>query len=405
MNGRRAVVNVLVWVLLPGLVAAGEPFRFPEARHGKAELKYCNGLPVLVVEGTPEEIGEQIAALLAKPAARLLNYPKEVLTHFATPAGAAVMWPTFVKQGNQLLNNFPADYRAEFETAVKVGGIDRELLMVGNTAFDLKHLFAGLFGCSALLVESERSVTGKPLFGRNMDHWSMGYLHHYTLVTVCRPKGKHAFCSIGYAGMIGCISGINDAGLALAVLETTGAPSSEGPAYSLEGVPFALCYRRLLEECTTVEEALAALRKMKRTTTNNLAVCDRKGCAVFEITPTRVVERRSQNGIGVCTNHFCTAECKLATPKNTHTTLDRLATLAKAQAGDRKLGVEEIRLHLDAVNQGENTLQTMVFEPDTLTIHLAVLDGKTPSSSQKLKKLELGDLLRKPASERAASSP
>jgi predicted choloylglycine hydrolase len=266
--------------------------------------------------------------------------------------------------------------------------------MVGNTAFDLKHLISALFGCSALIVESERSATGKPFFGRNMDHWSMGYLHHYTLVTICRPKGKHAFCSIGYAGMIGCISGMNDAGLALAVLETTGAPQDEGPAYSLDGVPFALCYRRLLEECTTVDEALEALRKMKRTTTNNLVVCDRKGAAVFEITPSRVVARRSENGIGICTNHFCTAECKLGKPKNTHATLDRFTILEKARPGDKKFGVEEVRQHLDAANQGELTLQTMVFEPETLTIHLAVLDGKTPSSSQKLKTLAVGHLLK-----------
>lgn len=383
-----------VVLFTPAGALASEPFRFPEAKYGKAELKYRNGLPVLIVEGTPEEIGEQMAVLLGKPAARLLNYPKEVLTHFATPAGAALMWPTFVKEGQQLLDNFPPDYRTEFETAVKLGGIDRELLMVGNTAFDLKHLFAGLFGCSALLVEAERSATGKPFFGRNMDHWSMGYLHHYTVVTVCRPKGKHAFCSIGYAGMIGCISGMNDAGLALAVLETTGAPADEGPAYSLDGVPFALCYRKLLEECSTIDEALAALRKMKRTTTNNLVVCDRTGTATFEITPTRVVVRRSENGIGVCTNHFCSAETKLAKPKNTHTTLDRFAIVEKARASNAKLGIEEVRQHLDAANQGENTLQTMVFEPDSLTIHLAVLDGKVPSSSQKLKSLNIADLLR-----------
>ncbi len=392
---RRFSVAVLVLAAIAWPVHAGEPFRFPEGTHGKAELRYRSGIPVLIVEGTPEEIGEQMAVLLGKSAARLLNYPKEVMSHFATPAGAAVMWPTFVKQGSQLLDNFPAAYRTEFETAVRVGGIDRESLMVGNTAFDLKHLISALFGCSALVVDAERSATGKLFFGRNMDHWSMGYLHHYTLVTICRPKDKHSYCSIGFAGMLGVISGMNDAGLSVAVLETTGAPAEEGPAYSLDGVPFALCYRKLLEECTTVDEALSALRKMKRTTTNNLVVCDRNTAAVFEITPSRVVVRKPENGIGTCTNHFCLPEVRLSKPKNTHTTLDRMATLEKVRSGNGKLGVEEVRRHLDSVNQGENTLQTMVFEPDSLTIHLAVLDGKVPSSSQKLKSLCVADLLRK----------
>src|SRR5436309_1915765 len=37
---------------------AAEPFRFPEKKHGKGELKYVNKLPVLVLSGTPEEMGE-----------------------------------------------------------------------------------------------------------------------------------------------------------------------------------------------------------------------------------------------------------------------------------------------------------------------------------------------------------
>src|SRR5262249_55210426 len=155
----------------------------------------------------------------------------------------------------------------------------------------------------------------------------LGYLHEYTLVTVCRPRGKHALVSVGYAGLLGCVSGINDTGLSLAVLETTGAPKREGPGFSPEGVPFLLCYRRLLEECTSIQEAEKLLRGMKRTSTTILALCDRNGGAIFEITPSRVCVRPCERGLGVCTNHFCAPELKLDKPKNTATTLDRFAIL------------------------------------------------------------------------------
>ena len=46
--------------------------------------------------------------------------------------------------------------------------------------------------------------------------------------------------------MVGCFSGMNDAGLTVAVME----------AYQ---VPFALCLRRLLEQCSSIEEARALL--------------------------------------------------------------------------------------------------------------------------------------------------
>src|SRR5262249_17735234 len=49
------------------------PFRYPEARHGKGELRYVRGVPVLTVEGTPEEIGEQVGVLALKPARPVLE--------------------------------------------------------------------------------------------------------------------------------------------------------------------------------------------------------------------------------------------------------------------------------------------------------------------------------------------
>jgi predicted choloylglycine hydrolase len=373
-------------------VRAEGPFRFPEGKHGKGELKYINGLPVLTVEGTPEEIGEQVAILVAKPSKRVLKFPREALTHLAGPAGAKTLWPLFVNQGTKLLANFPPAHRKELEAMIKASGLDRESLVIANTMFDLKHYLDALFGCSALVVEGERSQTGKPIFGRNMDYLGLGYLHEYSLVTIYRPKGKHAFAAIGYPSMVGIVSGINDAGLTVTALETTGAPKEEGPVFSDKGTPFLQCYRRLLEECTTIGEAEKLLRSMKRTTTNNLTVCDKKNSAVFEFTPTRVCVRRAEKGMTTCTNHFCTKELRLTKPKDDHKTLERMAIVSKARTEDKKLGVADVQKYLHAANQGAFTIQTMIFEPASLTVHLAIGTKKEPASGQKLKRLDLAPL-------------
>jgi hypothetical protein len=390
---------ILCLVVLAGfgvaeLAPATKPFHFPPAKHGRGELQYVNGLPVLAVEGTPEEMGKQMAILAGKPSQRALTYPKDVLSYLATPVGLKLIWPLVVKNGNRLLQNFPADHRREFEALATASGLNRELLVAVNTMFDLKQDLAALFGCSALIIEGPRSATGQPIFGRNMDYISLGYLHEYSLVTIFRPRGKHAFASIGFPAVVGSISGINDAGLALAVLETTGADPSEGPAFNLDGVPFALCYRRLLEECTTVPEAERLLRKMKRTTTNNLAVCDKTGGAVFEITPSRVVVRHTKDNIGVCTNHFCSDELKLTKRRDLFTTIERFDILEKARTQSRKMGIGDVQRYLDAANQGDLTLQTMIFEPATLTVHLAFAVDRRPASSRELKRLELAPLLK-----------
>ena len=56
------------------------------------------------------------------------------------------------------------------------------------------------------------------------------------------------------------------------------------------------------------------------------------------------------------------------------------------------MGLAEVMKKLDAVNQGKATLQTMIFEPATLKLHLAI--GKCPSSALPLKEMELAPLLR-----------
>jgi hypothetical protein len=66
---RRACFAFCVLVCVAGLARAAGPFRFPEGKHGKGELKYISGVPVLVHAGTPEEMGEQMAVLGLKPAA------------------------------------------------------------------------------------------------------------------------------------------------------------------------------------------------------------------------------------------------------------------------------------------------------------------------------------------------
>ena len=105
----------------------------------------------------------------------------------------------------------------------------------------------------------EHSATKGPLFGRNLDFYTLGMLDKYSLVTVHRPKGKHAFVSIGFPGLFGCVSGMNDAGLALAVHEVFLARDGAS-MFNPKGVPYTFCFRRILEECETVEEAEKLLR-------------------------------------------------------------------------------------------------------------------------------------------------
>ena len=144
-------------------------------------------------------------------------------------------------------------------------------------------------------------------------------------------------------------------------------------------------FRRILEECGSVAEVDKLLRSVKRTTMTSLTICDKKEGVVFEVTTKTVAVRRAEKDVCVCTNHFTTKGLA------TETHCWRWPLLEKAR-GMEKLKLSDVAKKLDEVNQKQFTIQTMIFEPAALRLHLAF--GKGPSSALPLKKLELTKYLR-----------
>jgi hypothetical protein len=382
MNRPRFLCTVFALFLV--LTAAlGQPprgaFRYKEGKHGKGELRYIHGLPVLTVEGTPEEIGEQLGILGTKPAVELEQFFKQLVKEM----GLEAAFPLLMKVGKMMEPRFPPDHLKELEAAVKASGVGpemRDLLVTGNVFWDIK----GVGGCSALVVEPSRSATGGMLLGRNFDMPTFGILDKFTIVTVIRPNGKHAFACIGFPGLVGVVSGMNDAGLALACLDVR--ETSDGSArFNAAGTPYPLLFRRVLEECRNVAEAERLLRAAPRTTYLNLVVCDKDSAVVFEMTPKTFNVRQAAEGLCACTNHFRTEH--LATSMKCR----RFEQLEKSWSMP-KLGLHEVTKQLDAVNQGPMTVQTMIFEPARLRLHLAI--GPCPTSALPLKELDLAPLLQ-----------
>ena len=371
----------VLWALLVPLsvLRAAEELPFREGRFEKGELKYVHHLPVLCVEGTPEEMGRQEAALTGAVVKLLAPYPRKLMA----AGNRGRKWEQCVEAGQTLMSHATQAHRDELRTFAAKAGIPPDLLTVANTVMDLHR---GGFACSSLLVEPGKSRTGAVLFGRNLDFYTLGLLDRYGLVSVHRPKGKHAFVAIGFPGLMGCISGMNDAGLAIAVHEVH-ASADGAPILNLKGVPYSLAFRQVLEECSRIHEAEELLRHTERSTILSLAICDRRGVGVVEITPKTVVLRRGKDGICVNTNHFRSESLGV------WQICPRYNKLFQA-AGMEKLGVAEIFKKLDEVNLGPLTVQTMVFEPAPLVLHAAF--GTPPVTKGSLEELRLKPLFGLP---------
>jgi len=409
-------------VLAP-VAPAAEPFRYRAGEHGKGKLTHLDGVPVLILQGSPAEMGEQTGVLAARQAKPLFDFPRDYFlgecatefrrtnptwpeqgAQFKLALGAAelTLWPLVQRKAARLEANFPAAYRAELKALADAAGkgvVSHDRLVASNGLFDLGHVPQAelMRGCSSLVIPPRLSATKGVLFGRNLDFFHFGYLHQYSLLMVYRsddPK-KHSFASAGFPGLVGCVTGMNDAGLTVASHEVQD-PDTATP-FDPKGVPFAMTHRRVLEECATVGDALKLLDGMERASVTSLVVADTEGGAVIEVTPETLAVRRFKDKPGVCTNHFCVMRNPNLKEKfDTFKRFDELTQSTPAK-GVEVFGVGDVQKRLHAVRlfddkKADLTIQTFVFEPAERKVHLRFGDGNGPATAGKLTTVDLAKL-------------
>ncbi len=149
---------------------------------------------------------------------------------------------------------------------------------------------------------------------------------------------------------------MNDAGLCVAQLEVNYSATMRA-AREFVGHPVAMCFRRLLEECSTVDEAEKLLREQNRMMMCNLGRLRPLASGGFSRSHPKTVARRDdEHGLCLCTNHFRTPQLSVGTQCR------RYDQLSHGQQID-KLAVSDVAKLLNSANQGIFTIQTMIFEP------------------------------------------
>lgn len=250
-------------------------------------------------------------------------------------------------------------HRAEIRELAAAAGIDPQDALLAQCFPDLVLVAA----CSTITLPGGAAPDGVGRFGRNLDFPGLGLLERNTVIVVYHPKDAYAFASICFPGMVGVLSGMNEHGLALANMEI------HRPPRAPQAMPYMLLYRTVLEHCKTVEEAITFLEKTPRQSTNNLMLMDATGDrAVAEITPDGVKVRRAPKTAAlISTNHQRGQDLDTA---GRCRRFDGLHTAAEEKFG--KVSTETVEEMLAAAAQHNATIQSMVFEPSTLVVHLAV---------------------------------
>ena len=231
-----------------------------------AEIEYHEGLPIVHLSGTPYELGRQHGGRLRDEIRACVRGVLGYFRHYLRIplAGAwAVNW--WLDQAWQQAQPFiPPAYLEELRGVADGSGVPlREL-------YRLHAIPDRTYSCSSLAAWGRATSDGRLIHVRNLD-WNIDAgIQRFAVVFVVRPRGKHAFVNVGWAGFIGVLSGVNDAQLSVGQIgaETTDA--------TFRGEPMAFVMRDVLEEADDVEQAASIVVGARRTVGVNYVFADAK---------------------------------------------------------------------------------------------------------------------------------
>jgi isopenicillin-N N-acyltransferase-like protein len=323
-----------------------------------APASTTSSVPIIQLRGDPAALGKSHGEQLGTTIKELYQgYFQQEFHLDQEPGRAKYNQALAVAAGFE--NFLRPEHREEIRALAAETGLKPAEALLGQCFADLNAGGA----CSTVALPAGASADGIARFARNLDYETFGILEKHSVVLIFHPKDHYAFASMTAPGLVGVLSGINEHGLTVACMEVP-------RAFRLpQAMPFMLLYRTLLENCKTVDEAIALLEKTPRQSANNLMVMDASGDrALVEITPDKVVVRRAPDTAAlVSTNHHRGQD--LDSPGRCER-YDFLHDAARREFGHlTETSVEEL---LGGAAQGGDTFQSMVFEPANRVMYLAV---------------------------------
>jgi len=415
---RRRLLLVAVFALVGGAVALAALARLSRPEPGP--VKTIRGLRVLVLDGTPREQGFTQGYHLAADIMAGGQHYISTLPVLRSPA----LRDSLLKMGSASFLR-PPRYHEEIcgifdgmkarlgEDGLHLPALGRKItvddLWALNTSPDWHR---GL--CSSFSAWGSMTAGGRVLTGRNLDYGGREVIDRMALVIVRRSRepGRRAWVGLGFAGTIGCYSGMNADGLVLLTHDSDSTGRGWPPYY-----PQALALRECIETVTPgadLARAVASvLRRHRVFAGSNVHVSSPDSpAAVAEYdgnvkNESGVTLRRAPPGQDwlACTNDF------LKRQKRTYDCW-RYRALVKelgerVASGRRILGLSDA-WRVAGLAGVRDTLHTAVFAPERRLIYVATATPETPAHKCRPVVLSVDELLKltvEPAPEVPAAAP
>ena len=176
-----------------------------------------------------------------------------------------------------------------------------------HSAHDLGHAMQDymLVGCSSFATWGTQSADSSLLIGRNFDFYVGDAFAENKQVAFYTPDQGYKFASVGWPGMIGVLSGMNETGLTV----TINAAKSAVPTGS--ATPISILTREILQYASTIDEAFAIAKKRKTFVSESILIGSAKygKDAIIEKSPEKtVLFKGKESDRLISTNHYQSEE-------------------------------------------------------------------------------------------------
>ena len=239
---------------------------------GHGVLARLEGKTILIVHGTPTEMGRAHGTLLAEKARSVTARVLYMVGGLDTIQSGRWFLDLMEEIHRRTGPFIPKRFFEEMDAASRAAGISQRDGRLAN-------LFPERFHCSGVAVRGKASKDGRVYHARVLDYMRDIHLQRAAVVQVFIPDGYNTWMSLGYAGFLGTVTCMNERGLAIGEMGGRG----EG---DWDGMPMTFLLRDIMERASTVEEALDIFRNTPRTCEYYYVLSDKhRNMAAVRATP------------------------------------------------------------------------------------------------------------------------
>lgn len=264
MQDKKVLQSIFIFVSIVIFTSTA----FAEKINGKIEVigEGANSIDVIMVEGTPYEMGYAHGALVKDKIKHLME---KVVPAMCKDLGISetIAYALLDQAYKSAEPYIPDDYKEEMRGLADGSGIPLKSVHRFHIIPGVSEYHCTFFAAWGKAVPNEHLIQIRAL-----DYETNAHIQDHPAIIIRKPDRGVPFCSIAWAGFIGVVSGINSEKIAMSEIGDSFGEEHE----TLEGEPMIFVMRDVLQNASSLDEALEIVKSARRTSSFLYCIGDGK---------------------------------------------------------------------------------------------------------------------------------